>query len=229
MVTHSGQAKIADFGIARIESSSMTQAGTMMGTPAYMSPEQFMGQTVDSRTDIYSAGVLLYQLLTGERPVRGQHHGHHAQGAEHRAAGAVGAVGDGEAGARRRGRARDGQAPGGPLRDGRRVLGRAARRVRGARAGARPPAGARRRRRDDDRALDAPRARAPGARPAPGARGRTRFQGPAGGRGRGRAAGAGRRAGRGSRCPAGRRRSFRRSSPTSRWSRRTRCSCPTRP
>jgi serine/threonine-protein kinase len=71
MVTHSGQAKIADFGIARIESSSMTQAGTMMGTPAYMSPEQFMGQTVDSRTDIYSAGVLLYQLLTGERPFEG--------------------------------------------------------------------------------------------------------------------------------------------------------------
>ena len=63
--------KIADFGIARIESSSMTQAGTMMGTPAYMSPEQFMAQTVDARTDIYSAGVLLYQLLTGERPFEG--------------------------------------------------------------------------------------------------------------------------------------------------------------
>jgi len=71
MLTQAGEVKIADFGIARIESSSMTQAGTMMGTPNYMSPEQFMGQIVDARTDIYSAGVLLYQLLTGEKPFEG--------------------------------------------------------------------------------------------------------------------------------------------------------------
>ena len=71
MITKSGTVKIADFGIARIESSSMTQAGTVMGTPAYMSPEQFMGQTVDQRTDIYSAGVVLYQMLTGEKPFEG--------------------------------------------------------------------------------------------------------------------------------------------------------------
>jgi len=71
MLTSEGQAKIADFGIARIESSSMTQAGTVMGTPAYMSPEQFMGQVVDARTDLYSSGVVLYQLLTGERPFEG--------------------------------------------------------------------------------------------------------------------------------------------------------------
>ena len=71
MITAENRAKIADFGIARIEASSMTQAGTVMGTPAYMSPEQFMGQVVDSRTDIYSCGVLLYQLLTGDRPFDG--------------------------------------------------------------------------------------------------------------------------------------------------------------
>ena len=66
-----GRVKIADFGIARIESSQYTQAGTVLGTPAYMSPEQFMGQTVDGRSDIFSAGVVLYQFLTGERPFSG--------------------------------------------------------------------------------------------------------------------------------------------------------------
>jgi serine/threonine-protein kinase len=71
MITDDGRTKIADFGIARIESNNLTQAGTLLGTPAYMSPEQFMGQAVDRRTDIYSCGVLLYHLLTGERPFEG--------------------------------------------------------------------------------------------------------------------------------------------------------------
>jgi serine/threonine-protein kinase len=71
MITRDGVAKLTDFGIARIENSSMTQAGTVLGTPAYMSLEQFTGQVVDQRTDIYAAGIMLYQLLTGERPFTG--------------------------------------------------------------------------------------------------------------------------------------------------------------
>jgi serine/threonine-protein kinase len=66
-----GTVKVADFGIARIESSNLTQAGSVLGTPAYMSPEQFMGQTVDPRSDLFSAGVVLYQFLTGEKPFTG--------------------------------------------------------------------------------------------------------------------------------------------------------------
>jgi serine/threonine-protein kinase len=66
-----GGVKVADFGIARVESSSLTQAGMVLGTPSYMSPEQFMGQTVDGRSDLFSAGVILYQLLTGEKPFTG--------------------------------------------------------------------------------------------------------------------------------------------------------------
>ncbi len=71
LITQDGQVKIADFGIARIESSEFTQVGTVLGTPSYMSPEQFMGLTADRRSDIYSAGVILYQFLTGERPFTG--------------------------------------------------------------------------------------------------------------------------------------------------------------
>jgi serine/threonine-protein kinase len=66
-----GTVKVADFGIAHIEASSLTQAGTVMGTPSYMSPEQIMGLPVDGRSDLFSAGVILYQFLTGERPFAG--------------------------------------------------------------------------------------------------------------------------------------------------------------
>ncbi len=66
-----GTVKVADFGIARIQSSEFTQAGQILGTPSYMSPEQFMGQPVDGRSDLFSAGVVLYHLLTGERPFTG--------------------------------------------------------------------------------------------------------------------------------------------------------------
>ena len=66
-----GRVKVGDFGIARLESSNLTQAGSVLGTPSYMSPEQFMGQTVDGRSDLFSAGVILYQFLTGEKPFVG--------------------------------------------------------------------------------------------------------------------------------------------------------------
>ena len=66
-----GSVKVADFGIARIENSELTQAGTVLGTPRYMSPEQFLGQPVDGRSDIFSCGVILYQFLTGEKPFTG--------------------------------------------------------------------------------------------------------------------------------------------------------------
>jgi serine/threonine-protein kinase len=66
-----GTVKVADFGIAHIESSNLTQVGTVLGTPSYMSPEQIMGLPVDGRSDLFSAGVILYQFLTGERPFAG--------------------------------------------------------------------------------------------------------------------------------------------------------------
>ena len=71
IVLPDGRIKIADFGIARVEKSELTQAGTVMGTPSYMSPEQFMGLTVDGRSDVFSCGVILYQFLTGEKPFAG--------------------------------------------------------------------------------------------------------------------------------------------------------------
>ena len=66
-----GKVKVADFGIARIENSELTQAGTVLGTPSYMSPEQFLGNPMDGRSDLFSCGVILYQFLTGEKPFTG--------------------------------------------------------------------------------------------------------------------------------------------------------------
>ncbi len=66
-----GTVKVADFGIAHIDSSSLTQVGAVLGTPSYMSPEQIQGLPVDGRSDLFSAGVVLYQFLTGERPFAG--------------------------------------------------------------------------------------------------------------------------------------------------------------
>jgi serine/threonine protein kinase len=71
IITAEAQVKITDFGIARIESSTLTQTGSMIGTPSYMSPEQFRGAGIDGRSDVFSAGIVLYQLLTGVRPFVG--------------------------------------------------------------------------------------------------------------------------------------------------------------
>ncbi len=73
MVTRDDQVKVVDFGIAKMDSSSLTQAGTVIGTPSYMSPEQIMGRAVDRRSDIFSLGVVLYETLSGDKPFKGEH------------------------------------------------------------------------------------------------------------------------------------------------------------
>ncbi|MBK5436931.1 serine/threonine protein kinase [Pseudomonas sp. TH32] len=71
LITADDQVKVTDFGVARLDSSTLTQTGSMIGTPSYMSPEQFCGELIDGRSDVFSAGIVLYQLLTGERPFSG--------------------------------------------------------------------------------------------------------------------------------------------------------------
>lgn len=72
MITHQGVVKLMDFGIAKIQKiTSMTQTGIFMGSPSYMSPEQVRGRDVDNRSDIYSLGVLFYELVSGKLPFTG--------------------------------------------------------------------------------------------------------------------------------------------------------------
>ncbi|MDH4215692.1 MAG: serine/threonine protein kinase [Gallionella sp.] len=73
MVVRDGHVKITDFGIARMASSSVrTQTGMVLGSPKYMSPEQVMGKALDQRSDIFSLGVMLYEMLTGHPPFDGE-------------------------------------------------------------------------------------------------------------------------------------------------------------
>jgi serine/threonine-protein kinase len=71
MVTTDGHAKIADFGIAKLNQSHMTLPGQVLGSPAYMAPEQLSGEGVDARSDLFSLGVILYSMITGFKPFQG--------------------------------------------------------------------------------------------------------------------------------------------------------------
>jgi serine/threonine-protein kinase len=69
MLSRQGGVKVMDFGIARSPKlGDLTEAGTGIGTPAYMSPEQVLGDRIDARSDLFSLGVVLYQMVTGKKP-----------------------------------------------------------------------------------------------------------------------------------------------------------------
>jgi hypothetical protein len=70
-VADDGRVKITDFGIARIESSNLTRANIVIGSPGYIAPEQYTDRSVDRRVDVFSSGVLLYQMLSGTTPFSG--------------------------------------------------------------------------------------------------------------------------------------------------------------
>ena len=72
MVLPGEQVKVADFGIARLEASEFTIVGDLLGTPAYMAPEQLSGGPIDHRTDLFATGVILFEMLTGVKPFRGK-------------------------------------------------------------------------------------------------------------------------------------------------------------
>jgi len=72
MIRSDYRVKVMDYGIARVDSNSMTKTGIAMGTPNYISPEQLKGQKVDNKADIFSLGVVMYEMLLGKRPFKGE-------------------------------------------------------------------------------------------------------------------------------------------------------------
>lgn len=70
ILLENGSVKVSDFGVARIDTSDLTLTGYVVGTPSYISPEASQGQTVDARSDLYSVGILFFELLTRQRPAR---------------------------------------------------------------------------------------------------------------------------------------------------------------
>ena len=137
LVDGEGRVKVTDFGIARAGTSQMTEAGSIVGTAQYLSPEQARGGEVDPRSDLYSLGIVLYELLTGKTPFDGETPVEIAM--KHLSADAEAAL---EAAPRRPARARHGrdararQGSGRPLPERRRDGGRPrARRARRARLG----------------------------------------------------------------------------------------------
>jgi serine/threonine protein kinase len=72
LITTDHKVKITDFGIARLESSNLTQEGQLLGTPNYMAPEQIQGKEVDHRADLFSLGIVLYEMLTRHKPFQGE-------------------------------------------------------------------------------------------------------------------------------------------------------------
>ena len=71
MLLEDSQVKVTDFGIARVLTATQTSTGIVLGTPSYMSPEQIAGKRVDGRSDLFSLGVVLYEMFSGERPFKG--------------------------------------------------------------------------------------------------------------------------------------------------------------
>ena len=71
LINEDGRIKVSDFGIARVDANQFTEVGEVVGTPYYMAPEQVLGGPIDQRADLYAAGIICYQLLTGRRPFAG--------------------------------------------------------------------------------------------------------------------------------------------------------------